>query len=176
MECCLRFNTLIQSIATFALVFSVLQLSWQWCVEASLGRQVIELGVVKPAAYLANQLTPNIHTYASGTRLVDGSRGGSIRIANGCDGMETLFLLIAGFVVAPLSWRMRFLGALAGVPLVYVLNQARILGLFYAHSNDTDLFDLLHGVVTPVIMVLSVFAYFYVWLPPSHQTRIAESS
>lgn len=55
--------------------------------------------------------------------------------------MELVFLLIAGFVVAPLAGRSRILGVLAGIPLIYVLNQARILALFYSNRNDPDLFD-----------------------------------
>jgi hypothetical protein len=47
---------------------------------------------------------------------------------------------------------------------VYTLNLIRILALFYAHHADSALFDMLHGIVTPVLMVLSIAAFYYVWL------------
>ena len=91
------------------------------------------------------------------------------------DGMETLFLLFAGFAAAPICWRARIGGILVGLPVVYALNLARILALFYAHHRDADLFDLMHGFVAPVVMVLLIATYFHVWLfrtPP----RVAAST
>jgi len=73
-------------------------------------------------------------------------------------------LLCAAFAVAPLTWRSRLLGLLAGIAVVFAINQARILLLFYAYRADHTLFDPLHALVTPIAVVLLVAAYFYAWL------------
>src|SRR5271165_4388080 len=150
---------LITKIVSFACVFAVLQVAWQLSAGTATARSFIEVTTVRPAAFIANRLTPDFHVEAVGTRLL--APAGGINIVNGCDGMETLFLLVAGFAIAPLSWRLRLLGSLIGVPIVYVLNQSRILALFYAHIADAQLFDLLHGIIAPVIMVLIIAAYYY---------------
>jgi len=158
----LKITAMIRRVIIFVAVFSVLQLAWQAGTESNAARMFIEKTIVAPAAFAINLSTPAVKAYASGSHLR--SPGGGINIINGCDGMELLFLLIAGFTVAPLAWRSRILGVLAGIPLIYVLNQARILALFYSNRNDPDLFDALHGFVAPLVMVLLIAAYFYVWL------------
>jgi exosortase family protein XrtM len=152
----------IRKIILFLLVFSALQLSWQASSDLRIARRFIEQGIVAPAAYAVNRITPEVQAYVSGSHLR--SPAGGINIVNGCDGMEMLFLLIAGFTAAPLTWRARLAGILAGVPLIYVLNQARILALFYSHRNSPETFDALHGYITPIVMVLLIAGYFYLWL------------
>jgi exosortase family protein XrtM len=152
----------IRKIILFAVVFSALQLTWQASAESTIARAFIEKAVVAPAAFTVNVLTPDAHATATGSHLR--ARGGGINIINGCDGMDLLFLLIAGFAVAPLSARSRLLGILTGVPLVYVLNQTRILALFYSSRVNTNLFDALHGFIAPIVVILVIAGYFYVWL------------
>ena len=90
--------------------------------------------------------------------------GGGLNVLNGCEGTEALFLLLAAFLVAPLPWRSRFGGFLLGVGMVFVVNQLRILALFYAYRADHALFDPLHGTVAPILVILLVAGYFYGWL------------
>jgi exosortase family protein XrtM len=149
----------------FVIIFGGLQLGWQMLEGTSLQHLLIDRGVVVPCAAVANRLSPGSSVQAVGNRLVQ-SRG-SLRIVNGCDGMETLLLLVAGFAIAPLSLRTRLIGVMIGIPVVYVLNVARILTLLYAYRTDTELFEALHGIVTPAIMVLAIAVYYYLWLSVS---------
>ncbi len=164
----LSLRALLGRVVEFLLVFSALQFSWQACADTPYARAFIATAIVRPAVYLVNHLTPQVRAEAQGNRLR--AAGGGLNIVNGCDGMETLFLLIAGFVVTPIPSSARWLGALAGLPLVYALNQARILALFYAYRRDPDWFDALHGLFAPLAMVLCIAAYFYAWLAIAHRT------
>jgi exosortase family protein XrtM len=163
----------ILKIILFVMVFSALQLAWQASTDSSIARAFIEKAIVAPAAYTINRVTPDAHAYAAGSRLR--SPGGGINIVNGCDGMEMLFLLMAGFAAAPLGGRDRLLGILAGIPLIYLLNQARILALFYSHRSNPELFDALHGFIAPVVMVLLIAAYFYLWLFRTQPVNVAST-
>ena len=168
----------MRSIATralaFMVVFASLQFGWQSIAGAAATRSFIAVAVVQPAALLVNTLTPAVQAHAVDTRLR--APGGGVNIVNGCDGMELLFLLLAGFAVAPISLRARLLGAAAGLPVVYALNQLRILALFYAHQADAELFDLLHGYVAPVITVLLIAAYFHAWLHYTQRPAVTASA
>jgi exosortase family protein XrtM len=153
---------MIRRALAFFILFGVQQLSWQYLADGEIAQLVVERGIVAPAAAAAARLTPDRHVYATGRHLRDQS--GGINVVNGCDGMETLFLLTAAVAVAPLPRRARWLGLLCALPLVYVLNMARILGLFYAHRTQPIWFDVIHGLLAPLIMIASI-AYFYdVWL------------
>ena len=153
----------------FVCIVGCLQFGWHLLDGSALQHLTIDQGIVVPAALLARVITPGLEVHAHGNQLLEPT--GGLNIVNGCDGMETLFLLVAAFVVAPLTGRARIGGILAGIPLVYLLNQARILALFYAHHHDEALFDLLHGIVTPALIVVAVTAFFYLWLQ-RHPPRV----
>jgi exosortase/archaeosortase family protein len=153
-------------------VFGVLQFGWQALDGSALARAIIDRGVVAPAVAVAQWLTPGLGVRASGNRLREPT--GALAIVNGCDGMETLFLLAAGFCVAPLPLRSRLAGILVGIPIVYVLNQLRSLALFYAKHQSGDLFDVLHAIVTPIVMVFAIAAFYYYWL--HHDRRRAAAT
>ena len=155
---------MIIRVLAFVAVFGALEGVWQWTDATPAHSWVIERGVVAPAAAIARQLTPRQPVASEGDVLR--GPGTQLRIVSGCDGTETLFLLTAGFVVAPLPRRRRLLAWSLGLPFVYVLNQARILGLYYSLRTDAALFDALHGIITPVLMVVAVLAFYYVWLDP----------
>ena len=61
----------------------------------------------------------------------------------------------------PFTWRTRLFGLLAGTAWVFALNQARVLGLFYAFRDDPVLFGHLHGLVTPLLLILGVLVFFF---------------
>src|SRR5262249_55701978 len=130
-----------------------------------------DTGIVQPAVSAVNLITPGVHAVALGSSIR--AAGGGLNVRNGCEGTEALFLLIAALAIAPLSWSARGLGLLYGLPFVYVLNQVRILVLFYSFRSSPALFDMLHGSVTPIVLVLAVAAYFYIWL--AHHGRPATS-
>ena len=166
---------LIWRAVGFVVTFSVLQLSWQGLSGSPLEYFVIHACTVRPAALLANLLTPGVHASASGYVLQ--APGLRLNILNGCDGLEALFLVIAAFAVAPIGWRWRLGGIAAGVPVVLVLNQARILALFYAFRASPALFDALHATITPIALIVLVCCYFYAWLTHASRRRsVAEAA
>ncbi len=146
----------------FLSLFALLQLGWQGLHGTAVERFIIHTCTVRPAAFWVSLLTPTVQV-----RVVDFSlraAGGGLNILNGCEGVEAVFLILAAFLAAPLPWRSRGLGFLLGLAVVFVVNQARILALFYAFRADHSLFERLHGTVTPIVVILVMCLYVYVWL------------
>jgi len=158
-------------ILGFLATFVVLELSWEAARGTALERLVIHDATVRSATFLINALTPALAAQASESSIR--AAGGGLNIRNGCEGLEVLFLLTAAFVVAPVPWRQRAAGLLLGTALIYVANEARIVGLFYAYRSDPALFDQLHSTVTPVAMILIVAFYFYAWLDRTRRSMAA---
>ncbi len=146
----------------FGLVFLLLQVGYGAVRGTWVEHLVIDTMTVKTAAWSILSVTPEVAVEAFGTRLK--APGGGINIVNGCEGTEVLFLLYAAFASAALSWRARMGGALFGSLLVFVLNQGRILALFYAYRSDKALFDLLHGTVAPLLLIACSALFFLFWL------------
>jgi exosortase family protein XrtM len=156
-----------RQIIVFLIVFAALQLSWQMLQGSVVQELVVNDFTVVAATGFANWLTPTLHAQAIQNSIY--SYSGSLNIINGCDGMEALFVLIAAFALAPLPWRSRAFGLLLGLPFVFVVNQIRILALFYANRSDHGLFELLHGTVTPIAVIIFICGYFYAWLRRAHR-------
>ena len=146
----------------FLALFVGLQLGWQALNGTAVRDFIVHDCTVRPATDLVNLLTPGVHAKAVASRIT--APGAGLNIVNGCEGIELLFLLCAGLAVVPISWKRRLLGLMIGSVVVYIINQARILTLFYAYRSDASLFDLLHGTVTPIAVVFLVCWYFYAWL------------
>jgi len=146
----------------FGAVFVLLQSGYGALRGTWVERLMIDTLTVHSAAWSIHIITPEVAVQAVGTRLK--APGGGINIINGCEGTEVLFLLIAAFASAQLPWRARLGGLLAGTLLVFVLNQGRILALFYAYRSDKPLFDLLHGTVAPLLLIALSALFFMFWL------------
>ena len=149
-------------MALFASLLVLMQFGWGAIHDSSLVRNVINEMTVNPAAWMIALISPEIHAQAIGSRLV--APGGGINILNGCDGVDVVLLLVAAMLVAPITPRWRLMGMLTGSGLIYLCNQLRILALFYAYRSDKSLFNLLHGIVAPFLLVLISAVFYFVWL------------
>lgn len=154
------------SAAIFVGLFFVLQLAYDVGRGSDFEHWVIHDVTVVPTAKAIDLLTPSIGVKALGNQLR--APGGGIVVKKGCEGVEVMFMLIAAFAVVPMAWPRRLAGLGIGLLLVYCLNQARLVGLFYAYRSDSTLFDLLHGTVVPVILVVVVAVFVLYWFQSAH--------
>lgn len=152
----------LRLLLLFLATFLALQYGWEMSRGAALERFVIHDLTVRPAAWLIDVIWPQTGVQALGHRLV--APAGRLNILNGCEGLETLFLLVAAFVAYPFAWRARLIGIVSGVGVVFVLNQARIVMLWQVWSGDRALFGLLHGTLLPLAMIAVCLAFFLTFL------------
>lgn len=146
----------------FLTAFALLQWAWGESRGTWIERLAIDHATVRTAAWLIDSLDPAVGVRAVGSRLK--AEGGGINILNGCEGIEVVFLLASAMLVAPVRWRARLLGLAAGSLVVFALNQGRVLALFFALRTDRGLFDALHGVVCPLMLILGAGVFFAAWL------------
>lgn len=158
------------TLVIFLSVFAVLQWAWGEARDTWVERLVIHQATVQPATALIQIVTPDANAQPVAASIK--APGGGLNILNGCEGTEIMFLLIAAFAAVRLGWRQRIIGLGLGLVLIFALNQARILALFYAYRNERSLFDLLHTSVLPAVLIAAVALYFYAVLHRSH-TRLA---
>ena len=146
-------------VVLFMATFALLQWGWQQSRDTWLERAVIHQATVRPAAQLIRGVDPGLPAAARGARIE--APGGGLNIKLGCEGVEIMFLLIAALVAMPIRWLPRVAGLAAGLALIYALNQARIVALFFAWRADRSLFEALHTLVLPAFLVFVVTAFVY---------------
>lgn len=149
-------------IALFLSCYAALQALYARCIGSAVEQFfLVDLGS-RPAAILIDLLQPALDAQAIGSRVT--APGGGINIGNGCEGTDIYFLLFAAFASVSLSWRPRVVGFGLGLALAFVLNQARVVALFYAYRSDPAWFNLLHTTVAPVLLIVAIALYFHAWL------------
>lgn len=146
----------------FLAIFGVLSSLYGMVRDTAVERLLIDVLTVKPSATLIALFTSSEQVAAQGPRLV--SPFGRLSILNGCEGIETMLLLIAAILAYRAPWREKVTGVAAGTLLLYTLNQARIVLLYYAFRHNRELFHLLHGYVFPLILVASAGFFFLWWI------------
>lgn len=146
------------SLLVFIGTFALLQYGWEAARGTALERLLVHQTTVETASALIRLLTPQIDAHAVGPHIV--ASGGGLNVLRGCEGVELLFLLTAALLAHPFDWRVRLGGWAGGVALIFVLNEARLLALFYSYREDRALFDQLHGLTAPVLMVAAIVVFF----------------
>lgn len=150
-----------RALLVFALATVLFQQGWKQARGTQFERLVIHVATVQTSVALIRQLTPAIDAQAQGSRIR--APGGGINIINGCEGTDALFLLLAAMLAHRATWRQRLWGMVVGTLAVFALNQLRVLALFYSFRSDRALFDQLHGLVTPLLLICAAMALFAVW-------------
>jgi exosortase/archaeosortase family protein len=146
----------------FVALFAILQTAYISIGSGRIERFVIEQVTVGGTALLLNWFDPDSAVVAQGARL--SAPGGGLYVRAGCEGTDVALLLSSALLVANLPWRQRLLGVAAGLLLVFVLNQLRMLALFHAYRHHRHAFELLHGTLLPLAMVLVAGAFYLVWV------------
>ncbi|MGZ3238773.1 MAG: exosortase/archaeosortase family protein [Burkholderiaceae bacterium] len=164
-------HALIFQAIFFLFAFMLLQGLWLAARDTWIERFSVNTVTVKTAVTLINSLTSEVGAIAIENRI--DAPGGGITIANGCEGTDALFLLVAAIAACPFSWRVRVVGLLTGSFLVLALNQIRIITLFYAFRNDKALFGLLHHTVAPIALIAAASLFFLAW-STHHSRRCAD--
>jgi len=128
----------------------------------------VRLGIIQPfTAFLASAVTTIINLFgarawAEGTTVR--SSGYSINIAMGCDGIEASSLFLACVLAFPTSWRAKLTGLCIGIPLIQVINLARLVALYYAGVHLPSVVEGLHVYVAQTIVILLSTGLFIFWL------------
>ena len=149
----------------FALVFLIVFVILQYGYSASRGSVVewfvIDIATVRPSVAVINLIAPQEQAQANGHRII--APQGGLNILNGCEGTESMFLLLAAIVAFTSPWLRKLKGALIGILLVYVLNQVRIIALYFVAHHDKHWFDLLHGYIAPTLIIVLSSVFFLWW-------------
>lgn len=114
------------------------------------------------ASKMVNFLTPG-----ENTRVIDGAISNGrimVKIRKGCEGIEGMLLLMAAIFAYPAAFRLKAVGILLGIFVIYAFNLMRIAGLYYIIEYKPSLFDLMHIYVGQIIIIMVSLIFFIAWL------------
>lgn len=89
-----------------------------------------------------------------------GSENTAVVVRGGCNGIEALFLMAAGVLAYPASWRRRGRALLVYLPILFALNLLRVAALLYVMAVHPAQIDFYHYQVGQGILVAFVFGFW----------------
>jgi exosortase H (IPTLxxWG-CTERM-specific) len=90
--------------------------------------------------------------------------GFTVNVIGECSALFLLALLTSFILAYPAAWRQKAAGLLICLPMVMVVNIARIALVFYIGSQYRPLFTPLHLYFGQVLMIVAVLGVVQVWL------------
>ena len=97
-------------------------------------------------------------TSVSGTNL--SSRDFGINIVDGCNGVFATAILLAGIIAYPSRIKEKLIGILIGIPAIFIINQLRVISLFYLGRTHPTVFEEVHVYVwQPIIIVFAILVW-----------------
>lgn len=149
-------------ILVFGAVYLVLHVAYLQVPTPFLVEVAYHYAIVQPAAAIVAWLAPGEAVQVSDNQL--SSARAALEIVRGCDGAGLLFLLVAAIAAVDASPGRKLRGALGGGVMVFVLNELRIVGLYFVAAHHHSLFVPLHVYFIPMLEILACAAYFAWWL------------
>lgn len=135
--------------------------------------------LARSAAAILNafgQHVTTIETTITSVAAIPGARAFAVTVNNGCNGIEAMLLLLAAIIAFPATLRARLIGLAIGALVVQLLNEVRIVSLWLIGAYKPGLFDLFHGAVWQIAIVLAAILWFVKWSATANETRPASST
>jgi exosortase family protein XrtM len=161
----------------FPAVYAVLHFAYFALPENILRQGMHYYGIVLPAATLLNVFAPHEGVFAQVGSLH--SARASLEIVRGCDGAGVMFLLVAAILASRAGIKHKLLGILAGTALVYLLNELRVIALYFVVAYRSTWFGPLHNYFVPMLLIASTVLFFFwwtSWAKNSANSRVSDSA
>lgn len=149
-------------VVLLGLVYVLFELAY-FAVPDRMLREVVHTRVIaEPAAAVIAWLSPGeAVTAADGALHADGV---TLRLVRGCDGSGLAFLLLAAVLAFPARARDLAAGVAGALLLAYLLNEARIVALYFLAAHQPDWFTTAHDFVLPAVIVLAAGLTYGAWV------------
>jgi exosortase family protein XrtM len=152
----------IRYLTLFVGAYVLLETCYFLVPDSILRNVVYHYGIVVASADVIHLITPHEWVTAIANRL--NSERLVLEVIRGCDGAGVAFLLIAAMVAFPAGRCHKVTGSVTALVLVFLLNQVRIVGLYYIGAYQKDWFGVVHTYLAPTLMVAVASVYFTWWI------------
>jgi exosortase/archaeosortase family protein len=145
----------------FAICFAVLIGLFEASRGSAFERFVVEDGILAPTGRVMSAFSQSVRVDLP--RRIIFKDAVSLHVTRGCEGVEMLLLLAAAIFAFPADARRRARGLLIGLLLCYALTIGRLIVLVFTLRDWPDSWEIMHGLIMPLLPVLVLAMYFLRW-------------
>jgi len=149
----------------FAAFYCALYVGYSTIPDDFLREIVYYHGIVCPSKAIIDWLAPSEHVI--GAHNILRSSATELRVVRGCDGAGFIFLMVAALLAFRTGWRRTLFGILGAFALMYILNQLRIVTIYFLNAHRPDWFTPAHVYFIPTFMIVAGAIYFVIWSAPT---------
>ena len=157
-----KYSPQVRFVLLFIVFYIVMHVSYLAVPIEYLINFVYRWGINEPAAWVINAITNEQTVRVEGHRLI--SKTAILEIVRGCDGSGVFFIMASAILAFSASMRYKFWGVLSGLVLIYLLNQTRVIVLYFVVSKEPDWFVPLHTYYIPTLLIIIMCCFFIWWL------------
>ncbi len=122
---------------------------------------LLSIKIAQLSSWVLNVIGIRIQTVSS---FVYQDQGFAIDISYKCTGILLMAFFAAGIFAYPCPSLKKLSGLIVGIPLIFVINLVRLVGLFLIGTFAVPLFDFSHKVLAEILMILATFLIWWFWL------------
>lgn len=147
-------------VLLFICYFFILEYLYFLSQDTPFKTLLIDKFTVSASVFFINTFT-NIQAIADGAKII--SSNIRLSVLNGCDGIDTMIILLSAVLAYRTKYRAKLTGVIIGLLMLYSLNQIRIISLFIILPYNKPWFHAIHNYIGPTLIILLTLIYFYIW-------------
>lgn len=151
----------IRFVVIAAALYGLFHLGYHKVPDSVLRESIYPNVIGHAAAATIKIITPDRIVRVKDNRIM--SSKAALNIVRGCDGSGVWFMLLAAVLGFGARIKHTLLGLALGTLVVYLVNQVRIVGLFYLVEYDRTLFPVVHTYYAPTLIVFIIAGFFLWW-------------
>lgn len=155
-------STLYSFVLWFIVIYAVFEFVYLLTPNALLATKIYPLVITDWAEQLINLIAPQEQVIGKDDLLY--SSAARLEIVRGCDGAGVAFLLCSAILACRSRLVDTLVGLALGLFLVYCLNLARIVLLYFVVVHNNEWFLPVHTFLAPTLMILISCLYFAWWM------------
>jgi len=121
-------------------------------------------GLLDFTAQLTGSVLSILGTHVEVNGTIVSSPDFSMRIGHECTGLVPMVILLCAVLADPSHVRQKMVCISIGMGVLFLLNLARTVSLYYVGAHIPAFFDTAHFVVWQSVMILAVVVVWLVWL------------
>jgi exosortase family protein XrtM len=157
----------------FLLFYSLFHFGYYLIPDTLLGNVIYQEGITRISAELINWISPQEQAQGMDNRIQ--SRYALLEIVRGCDGAGVLFLVSSAILAFPASTKKKLFGLIMGLTLAYLLNQGRIVALYFIAAYQYQWFLPTHTYLFPTLIIILCSLFFLWWADRASSRRHARA-
>jgi exosortase family protein XrtM len=149
-------------VVRFFMIFLTVNLLYFFLPDRFMEEVIFSRLTARPVAAVIQFFSPADNMVAERALLT--SKHGSLMVSVGCEGAQSILILVSALIAYSLPVKRKIAGVICGVLFMYCMNIGRIVGVYYVTRYNPGALDIAHLYVGQSFVIFMMFLFFIFWV------------